>query len=156
MMAVACKSMLHSCSSSHLVLPFAYVQACRQNPNEILILSSGILSQSFTQDEILCESIDFALPSCFYDQHNKNISLCHRKLSSNLYKDKSIDFNLCNYENIQKYLQLNTHQNEDAKLDKDLSFLDNINEEDFVTNICDESMKFSQFNNQIDFNELCL
>ncbi|CAF1016670.1 unnamed protein product [Adineta steineri] len=31
-----------------------------QKPNEILILSSGILPQSFTQDEILSESIDFA------------------------------------------------------------------------------------------------
>ncbi|CAF3764407.1 unnamed protein product, partial [Adineta steineri] len=128
-----------------------------QYPHEILILSSGILSQSFTQDEILCESIHFVLPSYFYDQFNKNSSLCHCKLSSNLHKDKSIDFNLYNYENIQKYLQINTQQTEDSKLDEDILFLDNINEEDFFMDIGDESidpMKCSQFDNKADFNEL--
>ncbi|CAF1162180.1 unnamed protein product [Adineta steineri] len=123
-----------------------------QKPNEILILSGGILSQSFTQNEILCESIHFALPSWFYNEFPKNSSLCHCKLSSNLNKDESIDLSVYNDESIQgyiqKYLQLNTNQ------DKDLSFLDNINEEDFLMNICDESMTFSQFNNETDFNEL--
>ncbi|CAF0912182.1 unnamed protein product [Adineta steineri] len=74
-----------------------------QNPHEILILSSGILSQSFTQDEIQCESIDFALPSWFYDQFTENSSLCHCKLSSSSNKDESIDLNLYNHETIQRY-----------------------------------------------------
>ncbi|CAF0965563.1 unnamed protein product [Adineta steineri] len=121
-----------------------------QNPHEILILSLGILSQSFTQDEIICESIDFALPSWFYNEFPKNSSLCYCKLSSSSNKHESIDLNLYKDETIQgyiqKYLQLNTHQN--------LSFLDNINEEDFLMNICDESMKFSQFYNDTYFNEL--
>ncbi|CAF1009708.1 unnamed protein product [Adineta steineri] len=86
-----------------------------QNPHEILILSSEILSQSFTQNEILYESIDFALPSWFYNEFPKNSSLCYCKLSSNLNKNESIDFSLYNHESIQryiqKYLQLNIHQN---------------------------------------------
>ncbi|CAF1505497.1 unnamed protein product [Adineta steineri] len=112
-----------------------------QYPNEILILSGGILSQSFIQDEILCESIHFALSSCLSDQFPKNSSLCHCKLFSNLNKDESIDMNLYNDETIQGYIQkclhLNIHQNKnffiyldkDSKLDKDLSLLDNINEQ---------------------------
>ncbi|CAF1367312.1 unnamed protein product [Adineta steineri] len=129
-----------------------------QNPNEILILSSGILSQSFTQYEILCESIDFALPSWFYDQFTKNCSLCRCKLSSNLNKDESIDLTLYNDETIQgyiqKYLQLNIHQNKDSKSDEDISFLDNINE-DFSnhifmnTNQC-KSSNYGEILNMID------
>ncbi|CAF1184521.1 unnamed protein product [Adineta steineri] len=129
-----------------------------QNSGEILILSAGILSQGFTQDKTICEAIHFALPNYFYDQLNKNSSLCHCMLSSNFNNDESIDFNLYNDENIQgyiqKYLQPNTHQNEDSQLDKDTSFLTNINEEDFLMDICDGSTKFPQIHTETDFNEL--
>ncbi|CAF0876039.1 unnamed protein product [Adineta steineri] len=129
-----------------------------QNPH-------GILSQSFTQDEIQCESIDFALPSWFYNEFPKNSSLCHCKLSSSSNKDESIDLNLFNHETIQryiqKYLQLNTHQNEDSTLDKDTSFLININEKDllmdiyfgndiFMDNNRSESANYEQIPNMID------
>ncbi|CAF1320536.1 unnamed protein product [Adineta steineri] len=103
-----------------------------QNSGEILILSGGILSQSFTQHEILCESIHFSLPSCFYNELTVNSSVCHCKLSASSNQDESIDLNLYNDETIQgyiqKYLQLNIHQNKDSTLDKDTSFLININE----------------------------
>ncbi|CAF1287532.1 unnamed protein product [Adineta steineri] len=129
-----------------------------QNSGEILILSGGILSQSFTQDEILCESIHFGLPSYFSDEFYKNSYLCHCKFESNSHKDKSIDFDLYNYENIQKYiqkyLQVNTQQNEDSTLDKDRSFLININEEDFLMDTSSTSMTSTQIHNETDFNEL--
>ncbi|CAF4000479.1 unnamed protein product [Adineta steineri] len=129
-----------------------------QKPNEILILSGGILSQSFTQDEILCESIHFVLPSYFSDQFYKNSSLCHCKLSSSTNQDESIHLNLYNHENIQeyiqKYLQLNNHQNKDSTLDKDTSFLININEEDFLMDTSNTTMTFTQIHNETDFNEL--
>ncbi|CAF1346161.1 unnamed protein product [Adineta steineri] len=123
-----------------------------QNSGEILILSGGILSQSFTQDEILCESIYFGLPSYFSDQFYKNSSLCHCKLSSSSNQDQSIDLNLYNDENIQKYiqkyLQINTQQNED------ILFIDNINEEDFLMDTSNTSMTSTQIHNETDFNEL--
>ncbi|CAF1391337.1 unnamed protein product [Adineta steineri] len=119
-----------------------------QNSGEILILSGGILSQSFTQHEILCESIHFGLPSCFYNEFTVNSSLCQCKLSSSSNQDESIDLNLYNHENIQKYLQINTQQNED------ILFLDNINEEDFLMDTSDTSMTFTQIHNETDFNEL--
>ncbi|CAF4252586.1 unnamed protein product, partial [Adineta steineri] len=129
-----------------------------QKPNEILILSGGILSQSFTQHEILCESFHFSLPSCFYNEFTVNSSSCHCKLSSSSNQDESIDLNLYNDETIQgyiqKYLQLNIHQNEDSTLDKDTSFLININEEDFLMDTSNTSMTFTQIHNQTDFNEL--
>ncbi|CAF1240271.1 unnamed protein product [Adineta steineri] len=129
-----------------------------QNQNEILILSGGILSQSFSQDEILCESIHFGLPSCFYNEFTVNSSLCQCKLSSSSNQDQSIDMNLYNDETIQgyiqKYLQLNIHQNEDSTLDKNTSFLININEEDFLMDTSNTSMTFTQIYNQTDFNEL--
>ncbi|CAF3840982.1 unnamed protein product [Adineta steineri] len=123
-----------------------------QNSGEILILSGGILSQSFTQHEILCESIHFSLPSCFYNEFTVNSSLCQCKLSSSSNQDESIDLNLYNDENIQKYiqkyLQINTQQNED------ILFLDNINEEDFLMDTSNTSMTFTQIHNETDFNEL--
>ncbi|CAF1559809.1 unnamed protein product [Adineta steineri] len=123
-----------------------------QNQNEILILSGGILSQSFTQDEILCESIHFSLPSYFSNQFYKNSSLCHCKLSSSSNQDQSIDLNFYNDENIQKYiqkyLQINTQQNED------ILFVDNINEEDFLMDTSNTSMTSTQIHNETDFNEL--
>ncbi|CAF1586948.1 unnamed protein product, partial [Adineta steineri] len=110
------------------------------------------LSQSFTQDEILCESIHFSLPSYFSDQFYKNSSLCHCKLSSSSNQDESIDLNFYNDENIQKYiekyLQINTQQNED------ILFVDNINEEDFLMDTSNTSMTSTQIHNQTDFNEL--
>ncbi|UJR18773.1 hypothetical protein I4U23_005679 [Adineta vaga] len=135
-----------------------------QKPKEILILSSGIFSQGFAQDEMLSESIHFALPSWFYDHFTKNSSSCHCKLSSNLGTNESIDLNLYNDKNIQeyiqKYLQINIYQNEDSKSDTDITCDDNnTNEDDFLMNIFDESidiMKYSQFDNETDFNELCL
>ncbi|CAF1419318.1 unnamed protein product [Adineta ricciae] len=104
-----------------------------QHPNEILILSSGILSQSFTQNEILSESIHFALPNWFYDHLTSNSFLSyHFQLSSNLSKEELIDFNLFNNSNIekyiQKYLQINSHQSEDSTSDKDTPFPNDVNE----------------------------
>ncbi|CAF1412838.1 unnamed protein product [Adineta steineri] len=129
-----------------------------QNSGEILILSGGILSQSFTQDETICEAIHFALPNYFYDQLNKNSSLCHCMLSSNFNNDEPIDFNLYNDETIQgyiqKYLQSNIHQNEASTLDKDTSFLIDINEKDFLMDTSNKSTTFPQLNNETDFDEL--
>ncbi|CAF4274372.1 unnamed protein product, partial [Adineta steineri] len=129
-----------------------------QKVNEILILSCGILSQSFTQDEILCESIHFGLPSWVFDQFTRNSSLCRCKLPSNSNKDESVDMNLYNDEAIQKYMQkyfqINIHQNKDSELNEAIPFLDNINKEDLLMDICNESMQFSQFHNEADFNEI--
>ncbi|CAF0811818.1 unnamed protein product [Adineta steineri] len=129
-----------------------------QKANEILILASGILSQSFTQDEILCESIHFGLPSWVFDQFTRNSSLCRCKLSSNSNKDESVDMNLYNDEAIQKYMQkyfqINIHQNKDSELNEAIPFLDNIDEEDFLMDICNQSMQFPQFHNETDFDEL--
>ncbi|CAF0872332.1 unnamed protein product [Adineta steineri] len=129
-----------------------------QEANEILILASGILSQSFTQDEILCESIHFGLPSWVFDQFTRNSSLCRCKLSSNSNKDEAIDMNLYNdaaiQKYIQKYFQINIHQNKDSELDEAIPFLDNIHEEDLLMDISNESMQFSQFHNETDFNEI--
>ncbi|CAF1066843.1 unnamed protein product [Adineta steineri] len=90
----------------------------------------------------------------YLNQFTKNSSLCHCKLSSNSNKDDSVDMNLYNDENIQKYiekyLQINIHQNED------ILFLDNINEEDFLMDISNKSMTFPQIDNETDFNELFL
>ncbi|CAF1250555.1 unnamed protein product [Adineta steineri] len=84
----------------------------------------------------------------YLNQFTKNSSLCHCKLSSNSNKDDTIDMNLYNNENIQKYIE-----NEDSKLGEDILFLDNINER-FFMDISNKSMTFPQINNETDFNEL--
>ncbi|CAF4458971.1 unnamed protein product, partial [Adineta steineri] len=73
---------------------------------------------------------------------------CQCKLSSSSNQDQSIDLNLYNDENIQKYIQINTQQNED------ILFLDNINEEDFLMDTSNTSMTLTQIHNETDFNEL--
>ncbi|CAF1419359.1 unnamed protein product [Adineta steineri] len=45
-------------------------------------------------------------------------------------------------------------ENKDSKSDKDILFLDNINEEDFLMDICNKSMTFPQIDNETDFNKL--
>ncbi|CAF1189052.1 unnamed protein product [Adineta steineri] len=84
----------------------------------------------------------------YLNQFTKNSSLCHCKLSSNSNKDDTIDMNLYNNENIQKYIE-----NEDSKLGEDILFLDNINER-FFMDISNKSMTFPEIDNEIDFNEL--
>ncbi|CAF1134308.1 unnamed protein product [Adineta steineri] len=65
-----------------------------QYPNEVFILSSGILSQSFTQDNNQCESsnyeqilnmIDTPLPPSNHQSINEQIYLKNKKLSKILY-----------------------------------------------------------------------
>ncbi|CAF4216662.1 unnamed protein product [Adineta steineri] len=84
----------------------------------------------------------------YLNQFTKNSSLYHCKLSSNSNKNDSIDMNLYNDENIQKYIE-----NGESKLDEDILFLDNINER-FFMDISNKSMTFPQIDNETDFNEL--
>ncbi|CAF0977068.1 unnamed protein product [Adineta steineri] len=113
----------------------------KQNLCQLNYHHEGGVRYYFTQHEILCEAIHFALPSWFYNEFSKNSSLCHCKLSSNLKKDESIDLNLYNHETIQryiqKYLQLNTHQKD---------FGNDI----FMDNNRSESANYEQIPNMID------
>lgn len=47
-----------------------------QRPHEIVVLAAGTLSQSFTEDAIWSETIDFALPSWIDDGHATALTLC--------------------------------------------------------------------------------
>ncbi|CAF1529144.1 unnamed protein product [Adineta steineri] len=84
----------------------------------------------------------------YLNQFTKNSSLCHCKLSSNSNKDDSIDMNLYNDENIQKYIE-----NKDSKLGEDILFLDSVNER-FFMDISNKSITSPQIDNETDFNEL--
>jgi hypothetical protein len=85
-----------------------------QRPNEFIVLSSGTLSQSFTEDASWTESISFALPSWIIEGHANSSCQCHSYQDS---ISKIIDLNLFRHELIQKYIisQLNI-QNHDKSL----------------------------------------
>ncbi|CAF1635158.1 unnamed protein product [Adineta ricciae] len=106
-----------------------------QNANEILILSSGILSQSFTEDEILCESIHFALPNWI----------------SNSFTKQSNDLNVFNRENIEKYIekQLKIHKEQTKIAEVEEWPTNHIDEEDFIMDICDQSIDLMRFENKL-------
>ncbi|UJR13492.1 hypothetical protein I4U23_000506 [Adineta vaga] len=98
-----------------------------QNPHEILILSAGSLHQSFTEDYMCSESIDFALPSWIQDRHAFSHEIC----SCNLPRNSSINLNIMNNFNhklLQRYIDDYLNQDD----------LNNKNDEMMTTNqICD-------------------
>ncbi|CAF0926568.1 unnamed protein product [Adineta steineri] len=76
-----------------------------QHPNEFVVLSSGTLAQSFTEDSSWSESINFALPSWIQDGHAYNSrSLCQCQISDESYLSKLIDMNLFPRVLVQKYI----------------------------------------------------
>jgi hypothetical protein len=98
-----------------------------QNPKQFLILSSGTLSQCFTDDSTWSESIDFALPSWIQDGYA--LSLCQCQILS-----KKIDFSLFKHELIQKYINSNLIINEKSISSKD-TFNSNLDETVVSTNV---------------------
>jgi len=75
-----------------------------QRPTEFIVMASGTLAQSFTQDASWSESINFALPSWIQDGHAINTSIqCQCDLFIN-YLPKTIDLTLFRRELIQKYI----------------------------------------------------
>jgi hypothetical protein len=75
-----------------------------QYPTEIVILSSGALSQSFFQDASWNEKIDFALPSWIGEGHAFHSCQCHI-----VHKKLPYQFNmdLFQHKHIQKYINTN-------------------------------------------------
>ena len=75
-----------------------------QRPTEFIVMASGTLAQSFTQDASWSESINFALPSWIQDGHAINTFIqcqCDFFIS---YLPKTIDLTLFRRELIQKYI----------------------------------------------------
>jgi len=88
-----------------------------QKPNEIVVLAAGALSQSFTENAIWSESVDFALPSWLEDEHaNAKISCACRWNIDSL--PETIDVKLFNRTVIEQYIRTNLNT---AINDKSLS-----------------------------------
>jgi hypothetical protein len=83
-----------------------------QYPKEFVVLSAGVLTQSFTEGANWSESIPFALPSWIEEGHANHHNLpcqCNINMFS---QPKTIDVSLFKYELIQKYKK--THLNADS------------------------------------------
>ncbi|CAF1004261.1 unnamed protein product [Adineta steineri] len=81
-----------------------------QRPNEFIILSAGILSQSFTEDSSWSESIPFALPS-WIQQGYAFPSRSHSQCNLHLFASSiPIHLNLLENEFILQYLDTSTNQ----------------------------------------------
>ncbi|CAF1011895.1 unnamed protein product [Adineta steineri] len=95
-----------------------------QRSNELVVISAGTLTQSFTENANWSESIEFALPSWIEDGHaNASISSCR----CNAFQDSSrnvIDITLFRHELIQKYITFNLSNITD---DKSISLKDDKN-----------------------------
>jgi hypothetical protein len=86
-----------------------------QQPNEIVVLAAGALSQSFTEDATWCESIDFALPSWLDDGHASARTSC--SCESDLIKTpEPIDVKVFSPLLVQRYIATNLRILVDDKL----------------------------------------
>ncbi|UJR12825.1 hypothetical protein I4U23_016999 [Adineta vaga] len=91
-----------------------------QSRNEFVILSSGALFQSYTEDASWSESIDFALPSWItqhYEHKSSSLCKCHSSSSILIYR------NLFPNDLVQKYIQSLSKSINDNK--SNLSTVDN-------------------------------
>ncbi|CAF3473112.1 unnamed protein product [Rotaria socialis] len=77
-----------------------------QQPNEIIIIGAGALSQSFTDDASWSETIDFALPSWLDDGHAQAQITCDCQLDKTS-KSEIIDTKLFSRGIIQRYISSN-------------------------------------------------
>ncbi|CAF3795737.1 unnamed protein product [Rotaria socialis] len=77
-----------------------------QQPNEIIIIGAGALSQSFTDDVSWSETIDFALPSWLDDGHAQAQITCDCQLDKTS-KSEIIDTKLFSRGIIQRYISSN-------------------------------------------------
>ncbi|UJR25494.1 hypothetical protein I4U23_006840 [Adineta vaga] len=75
-----------------------------QQPNEIVILSAGILSQSFSEDANWNESIDFALPSWINDKHATTETSCMCRFHINALPD-TIDTKVFDRLSVRRYVR---------------------------------------------------
>jgi hypothetical protein len=92
-----------------------------QYPNEFVVLSAGVLTQSFTEDACWTESIHFALPSWIEEGHATN---SQSSCQCNLPRTKTIDLSLFKYQSIQKYIHtyLKPVDDDNTLVNKGLSF----------------------------------
>jgi hypothetical protein len=79
-----------------------------QQPNEIVALAAGVLSQSFNGDATWSESIDFALPSWLDDGHASARTSCSCK-SNLITTPETIDVKVFNPVLVQQYITNNLH-----------------------------------------------